>query len=206
MRYKSRQFKNKLKMKKYLLMTAIVAGSVLPSCSSTNASSEANSDSASASSSDSKTLVAYYSATGTTAKAAKQIADATGGTLYEITPEKPYTDADLDYENQSSRSAVENEHPEMRPEIKKGLDVAPYETIYLGYPIWWDKAPLVVNTFLDSYDFSGKKIIVFATAHSSGLTPSFDLLKKTYPQYDLTEGKILNITSEKEFNDWVKSL
>ncbi|MDE5773410.1 MAG: flavodoxin, partial [Muribaculaceae bacterium] len=155
---------------------------------------------------DSKVLVAYYSATGTTAKAAERVAEATGGTLYEIVPETVYTDEDLDYENDNSRSAVENKNPDMRPAIKTGLDITPYDTVYVGFPVWWDKAPLVVYTFLDSYDFTGKKIIVFATAHSSGLTPSFEALKATYPKYNLTEGVILNKTSEKAFDEWVSSI
>lgn len=188
-------------MKKILLMSAMALGMI--SCG--GAKSDENAQPA-ATSGDSNILVAYYSATGTTAKAAEQLASATGATLYEIEPEEAYTDADLDYENENSRSAVENKNPDMRPAIKTGLDIEPYDTVYVGFPVWWDKAPLVVYTFLDSYDFSGKKIIVFATAHSSGLTPSFDALKAAYPQYDLTEGKILNQTSKDTFNEWVKTL
>lgn len=155
---------------------------------------------------ENKVLVAYYSATGTTAKAAKEIADATGGKLYEIEPVKPYTEADLDYENKESRSAKENADPTLRPEIKKGFDVSGYDTVYLGFPVWWDKAPLVVYTFLDSYDFAGKKIVVFATSHTSGLTPSFDALKAAYPNYTMEPGQILSVTTGPEFNSWVESL
>lgn len=175
-------------------------------CSNSAKTDAASADSTASPAQDSKTLVAYYSATGTTAKAAQEIADATGATLYEIEPVKPYTDADLDYENKESRSAVENANPEMRPEIKTGLDIAPYETIYLGFPVWWDKAPLVIYTFLDSYDFKGKKIVVFATAHSSGLQPSYDALVAAYPDYTFESGEILNVTSKSKFADWVKSL
>ncbi|MBD5217952.1 MAG: flavodoxin [Bacteroidales bacterium] len=190
-------------------MAAVSAGLVLSACSGNKESEKTAADSVAPTSTEAdgtKVLVAYYSATGTTAKAAEEIAKATGGTLYEIEPEQKYSDEDLDYENDNSRSSVENKNPDMRPAIKKGLDVAPYQTIYLGFPVWWDKAPLVVNTFLDSYDFTGKNIVVFATAHSSGLTPSFEALKATYPSLDLTEGKILNNTSEESFHEWVKGL
>lgn len=190
-------------MKNFLMMAALSAGLMFSACAGNKGDNDNN---AATEAEGSKVLVAYYSATGTTAKAADEIAKATGGTLYEIEPEQKYSDADLDYENENSRSAVENKNSDMRPAIKTGLDVAPYETVYLGFPVWWDKAPLVVNTFLDSYDFSGKKIIVFATAHSSGLKPSFEALKATYPSLDLIEGKILNITSEDSFHEWVKGL
>lgn len=187
-------------------MVLCSCGMMLCSCGGSNSKANANDSTPVADEKDSKVLVAYYSATGTTAKAAEELADATGGTLYEIVPETPYTDEDLDYENENSRSAIENKNPDMRPAIKTGLDITPYETVYVGFPVWWDKAPLVVYTFLDSYDFTGKKIVVFGTAHSSGLTPSFEGLKKAYPQYDITEGKILNQTSGDTFNEWVKSL
>lgn len=157
-------------------------------------------------STESKTLVAYYSATGTTAKAAEELAKATDATLYEIVPEQIYTDEDLDYQNKKSRSSVENQNPDMRPAIKTGLDIAHYDTIYIGFPVWWDKAPLVVYTFLDSYDFNGKEIVIFATAHSSGLNPSFEALKAAYPDLKLTEGQILNVSTADSFKDWVNSL
>ena len=189
-------------MKNLLLMGAIAFGMI--SCGGTKAAD--NAQEAPAATVDSTVLVAYYSASGNTAKAAEELASAAGATLYEIEPVDVYTDEDLDYENENSRSAIENKNPDMRPAIKTGLDIEPYETVYVGFPVWWDKAPLVVYTFLDSYDFTGKKIVVFATAHSSGLNPSFEALKAAYPQYDLTEGKILNQTSKDSFNEWVKSL
>lgn len=192
-------------MKKYFLMTALAAGMLFTGCGSKN-TAETATDVAEAVPADSTLLVAYYSATGTTAKAAKEISEATGGTLYEIVPEEVYTEADLNYENENSRSAVENRNPKMRPAIKTGLDITPYKKVYVGFPVWWDKAPLVVYTFLDSYNFSDKEIIVFATAHSSGLNPSFEALKQTYPSYNFTEGNILNKSTENNFNEWVKSL
>lgn len=194
-------------MKNFIIMSAVSAGMLISGCG--NHSVKSGDDSIKADTSmpeNSKILIAYYSATGTTAKAAEKIADAVDGVLYEITPEHPYSDADLDYENEKSRSAVENNNPEMRPAIKLGLDIAPYDTVYLGFPVWWDKAPLVIYTFLDSYDFSDKKIVVFATAHSSGLVPSFEKLKAAYPQYDITAGEILNVSSKDTFDSWIKSL
>lgn len=155
---------------------------------------------------DTKVLVAYFSATGTTAKEAKKIADATGGALYEITPIQPYSDADLDYENEKSRTSIEKGDSTIRPEIKTGLDITPYDTIYLGFPVWWYNAPRLIYTFLDTYDFKGKKIVVFATAESSSLKSSFDSLHKAYPQYDLVEGEIYNVSNKPEFKKWVESL
>lgn len=184
-----------------LFNSIIIGGLVttLASCSGNAGSSESAPD-------DSTVLVAYFSATGTTAKQAENIAKAVGGTLYEIQPEQPYTDADLDYENDRSRSSLEKHDPSMRPAIKTGLDIAPYETIYLGFPVWWYDAPNVIYTFLDSYDFSGKKIVVFATSGSSTLQSSFESLKKAYPAYDLVEGQIYNAANKAEFAKWVESL
>lgn len=154
----------------------------------------------------SEVLVAYYSATGTTAKEAARIAEVTGAALYEIEPQQPYTDADLDYENEQSRSTIEQKDSTSRPAIRTGLDIAPYTTVYLGFPIWWYDAPRLIYTFLDSYDFSGKKIVVFATSDSSSLKSSFDALKKAYPQYDFVEGEIYNSSNRTQFNEWIDSL
>lgn len=192
-------------MKLFIKLAAVaVTASMFAACSGNKTSDQQQDPSAKAT--DSKTLVAYYSATGNTAKAAEEIAKATDGTLYEIEPVEAYTDADLDYENEQSRSTVEQKDPQARPEIKTGLDIAQYETVYVGFPVWWYDAPRLIYTFLDSYDFTGKKIVIFATAHSSNLDSSFEALQKAYPQYDLLKGGILNITSEKEFKAWIESL
>ena len=115
-------------------------------------------------------LVAYFSATGTTKRVAENLAKATGGDLYEIKPVKTYTSADLNWHDGNSRSSVEMNDPKSRPEIVTGdLSFENYDTIFLGFPIWWGTAPKVVHTFLEKYDFSGKKIIIFATSGSSGL-------------------------------------
>ncbi|MFR5101085.1 MAG: flavodoxin, partial [Christensenellaceae bacterium] len=118
----------------------------------------------------SKTLVAYFSASGVTARLAEKVAKVVNGDLYEIVPAKPYTAADLDWTNDKSRSSVEMKNKSFRPEISgKAENMSDYDTIYLGFPIWWYVAPTIVNTFLESYDLSGKTIIPFATSGSSGM-------------------------------------
>ena len=110
--------------------------------------------------SDHKVLVAYFSATGTTARAAQKVAAATGGELYAITPSQPYTDADLDWNDKQSRSSVEINDPKSRPAIKgKKENIADYDVIFIGYPIWWDLAPRIINTFIESHDLKGKTVI-----------------------------------------------
>ena len=118
----------------------------------------------------SKALVAYFSASGVTADAAKKLAEAEGADLYEIVPETPYTAADLDYTNKQSRSTLEMTDPSSRPALAdRDAPIAGHDTIFLGFPIWWGTAPRIVNTFLDSYDLSGKTVILFATSGGSGL-------------------------------------
>ena len=118
----------------------------------------------------SKVLVVYFSASGMTARAAEVIAHACDADLYEIRPEQPYTPADLDWRNKSSRSTIEMTNPDSRPEVAgPAVDVAQYDTILVGFPIWWYVAPTIINTFLESEDFSGKTVIPFATSGGSGV-------------------------------------
>ena len=118
----------------------------------------------------SRTLVAYFSASGTTAGTAERLAEAAGADLYEIRPAVPYTQADLNWMDKKSRSSVEMNDPSYRPELAdEDADIASYDRIYLGFPIWWYVAPTIINTFLESYDFTGKEIILFATSGGSGL-------------------------------------
>lgn len=126
-----------------------------------------------------KTLVAYFSASGITKNVAEKVARAANADLYEIKPEIPYTDADLNWQNSKSRSSVEmNDHPEFRPAIAgKVENLAQYDTVLVGFPIWWYVAPTIINTFLESYDFSGKKIVLFATSGSSGMGRTMDALE-----------------------------
>ena len=155
------------------------------------------------------TLVAYFSVTGNTKKVAQNLAKATGADIYEIKPEKPYTSADLNWHDSNSRTSVEMNNPKSRPEIVEGnFSVDGYDTIYLGFPIWWGTAPKIVHTFLEKYDFSGKKIIIFATSGSSGLGNTADNLKSSVStSTKIVEGKVLNGNpTVEELKTWVNSL
>lgn len=139
-----------------------------------------------------KILVAYFSAGGATARAAKALAQATGANLYEIRPAQPYTPADLDWMDKKSRSSVEMNDGAARPAIADRVEnMADYDTVFVGYPIWWYTAPRIVNTFLESYDFSGKTVIPFATSGGSGVEKSAEDLKKKYPALSWKKGKLL---------------
>ncbi len=151
------------------------------------------------------TLVAYFSATGITEKVAEMIAETTGGDLYEITPVQEYTATDLDWTDKTSRSTKEMNDSKSRPAIRADLkDAESYDVIYIGYPIWWNLAPRAVNTFLDTYDFSGKTVIPFATSGGSGIANSAAQLKKQYPDINWQSGKLLNNPSRADIEAWVK--
>ena len=131
----------------------------------------------------SKTLVAYFSASGATERLANTLADAAGGELYEIKPASPYTNADLNWNNKQSRSSVEMKDEKSRPEISGRVeDMARYDTMFVGFPIWWYQAPRIIETFLESYDFSGRKVVAFATSGGSGLGKTESILRGVYPQ------------------------
>ena len=145
-----------------------------------------------------KVLVAYFSATGTTAKAAKRLADAVHGDLFEIRPPVPYTAADLDWTDKRSRSTVEMQNPASRPEIGSHVDnMAQYDTVFVGFPIWWYVAPTIINTFLEEYDFSGKTVIPFATSGGSGMGRTLDTLKGSC-NGNLIPGRMLNGSASPE--------
>ena len=153
-----------------------------------------------------KVLVVYFSATGTTRQVAKQIAQIADADLCEIVPAKPYSGADLDWTNKQSRSSIEMNNPKARPEIKApSVDVSKYDYVFLGYPIWWDLAPRVVNTFIERNNLTGKTVIPFATSGSSTITNSVAALKKSYPKIKWQTGKLLNHVSEKEIGTWVSA-
>ena len=155
-----------------------------------------------------KTLVAYFSATGTTAAAAKQLAAAAGADLYEIKPAVPYTKDDLNWMNKKSRSSVEMNDKSSRPELAdKSAAISGYDLILVGFPIWWYVAPTIINTFLESYDFAGKKIVLFATSGGSGFGRAVDSLKGSCPGAEIAEGKLLNrMPDAAELRKWVESL
>ena len=151
-----------------------------------------------------KVLVVYFSATGTTRQVAKQIAKIADADIFEITPAKPYSSADLDWTNKQSRSSVEMNNPKARPEIKAvSVDVSKYDYIFLGYPIWWDLAPRTVNSFIEASNLAGKTVIPFATSGSSTIANSVAVLKMSYPNIKWQIGKLLNHVSEKEIGTWV---
>lgn len=155
----------------------------------------------------SKTLVAYFSATGTTAKAARSIADIAGGELFEIAPQNPYTDADLDWNDKQSRSSVEMNNAQSRPALKvKKADIAEYDVVFIGYPIWWNLAPRIINTFIESHDLKGKVIIPFATSGGSNISNSTSELKKVYPDLNWKDGKLLNRMNDNAIQNWINSI
>lgn len=147
----------------------------------------------------SKKLVAYFSASGVTAKVAKKLAEKAEADIYEIRPETPYTKDDLNWMNKKSRSSVEMSDHSSRPAIAdKNANIADYETIYIGFPVWWYIAPTIINTFLEAYDFSGKKIILFATSGSSGFGKTVQNLQPSAPDATIIESKVN--PSEKDLN------
>ena len=152
-----------------------------------------------------KTLVAYFSATGTTARAAKLVAETVDGTLYEIQPAKKYTSADLDWHDKSSRSSVEMADAKSRPTLSsKAENLADYDTVYIGFPIWWNLAPRIINTFIESGDFSGKTVILFATSGGSSISNSEKELQKTYSNLKWQKGKLLNGATKEDIKQWTK--
>jgi len=157
----------------------------------------------------SKKLTAYFSASGITANVAEMLADAAGTDLFEIKPEIPYSAADLDWRNSKSRSSVEMKDKSSRPAIaEKCGNMDDYDTIFLGFPIWWYIAPTIINTFLESYDFSGKKIILFATSGGSGFGKTVENLKDSVSDSTvITEGRIFNGRITKDtLKAWAESL
>ena len=153
---------------------------------------------------ENKALVVYFSATGTTAKAARTIAEITGGTLYEIVPQQTYTVDDLDWNDKQSRSSVEMNNPQARPALKDTkLDVTTYDVIFIGYPIWWDQAPRIINTFIESHDLKGKTLVPFATSGGSGISNSVKELREAYPNLEWQDGKLLNRASRNTVQNWV---
>ncbi len=154
-----------------------------------------------------KILVAYFSATGTTERAAEKVASATGGELYEITPAKAYTSADLNWNDKQSRSTKEMNDPKSRPAMKGSKDnIADYDVVFIGYPIWWDLAPRIINTFIESHNLQGKTVIPFATSGGSSITGSAAALKKAYPSLNWGEARLLNRADEATIRTWLEKL
>lgn len=140
-----------------------------------------------------KKLVAYFSPTGTTARAARALADAAGANLYEIVPAEPYTGADLNWNDKKSRSTVEMNDRTCRPALADtDADIAAYDTIFVGFPIWWYTAPRIIDSFLEAYDFAGKTVVLFATSGGSGLGSAASDVAPSAPGADVVNGQLLN--------------
>lgn len=176
-------------------MAGLIAAFVLTACGQTKNSNEM------------KALVAYFSATGTTRVVAQDLAEVTVATLYEIKPEARYTAADLDWRNKESRSSVEMADKNSRPAIIKDLkDADSFDIIYIGFPIWWYTAPTIINTFIETYGFEGKRVVFFATSGGSGIDKANEEFKALYPKIDWKAGKILNGANKTEIKAWVEGL
>ncbi|MGP1476663.1 MAG: flavodoxin [Phocaeicola sp.] len=150
-----------------------------------------------------KTLVAYFSATGTTEKIAKDLADVVKGDLFKIEPAKPYTTADLNWNDKESRSTVEMADKSSRPAIaNKVQNMADYDIVFIGFPIWWYTNPTIINTFMESYDFTGKTVVPFATSGGSNTKKAEADMKKLYPNVHFRQGKLLNDADRNTLINW----
>lgn len=155
-----------------------------------------------------KALVAYFSASGETARLARTIAGVTGGALFEIAPETAYTAADLDWMDKKSRSTLEMNDETSRPAIAGRVeDMAQYDTVFVGFPIWWYQAPRIIETFLESYDFAGKTVLPFATSGGSGMGKTNSVLKPSCGGAKLVEGKVFRKSASKaDLSAWAASV
>ena len=180
-------------MKKIIfILTALLAVS-LSACSQGNKENK-----------QSQTLVAYFSASGVTKGMAQQLAEAAGADLLEIKPETPYTDADLNWRNKQSRSSIEMTTKGYRTAMTNKVEnMTQYDIVYIGFPIWWNTCPTIINTFIEAYGFKGKTLIPFATSGSSSIKKACADLKEAYPDVNWKEGKLLNGASKAELQEWV---
>ena len=157
----------------------------------------------------SRKLVAYFSASGVTAKAAELLAESVGADIHEIRPKDPYTKADLDWTDKTSRSTIEMQDKSFRPPLADdSINISDYDVVFVGFPIWWYVAPTIINTFLESHDFSGKTIVLFATSGGSGFGNTVNELKVSLPDTAvIKEGKLLNGKLDRtSLINWVESL
>jgi len=185
-------------MKKLSIMLATLLVMSLSACSKATKTEENK---------DMKVLVAYFSASGLTKGVAQQLAEVAGADLHEIKPEQPYTDADLDWRDKESRSSVEMKDKNSRPAITDKLEnMADYDVIFVGFPIWWYTCPTIINTFMEAYDFKGKTVVPFATSGGSTIEKSCEDLKATYPDLTWKDGKLLNKPSKEDLEQFVQSV
>ena len=153
-----------------------------------------------------KTLVAFFSASGTTARVAKDLAEAVGADLFEIEPEAPYTAGDLNWNNRQSRSSIEMNDESCRPAISGNVaDMAQYDAVFVGFPVWWYVEPRIIDTFLEAYDFAGKTIVPFATSGGSGLGKAPQRMQALVPGAKVLSGGLLNgHPSKAELAEWAE--
>ncbi|MEE3484654.1 MAG: flavodoxin [Bacteroidales bacterium] len=183
-------------MKRIILFLSTFLAIAMSACSQ-------NSDKQNSSQMTNKTLVAYFSASGVTEKVAKELAEVAGADLHEIKPAQRYTDADLDWHDKNSRSSVEMADKTSRPAITDKLaNMDEYQTIYVGFPIWWYTCPTIINTFMESYDFKGKTVIPFATSGGSTIDKACKDLQASYPQIQFKPGKLLNRATKKDLENF----
>lgn len=183
-------------MKKSMIILAAIMSFSLAACSQGNnkkENKETTQNTEKQEEKEMKTLVVYFSATGTTKAAAQKLAKEFNADLFEITPEQPYTDADLDWRDKQSRSTIEMQDKSSRPAINGRCEnIADYDVVWIGFPVWWYTAPTIVNTFIEAHDLSGKTLNVFATSGGSKVEPCIADLKKAYPQYTWGESRLMN--------------
>ncbi len=190
-------------MKKFFYIITVVAAMGFTACTGGSNQNRTN-DQVQQNEGQSKTLVAYFSASGVTEGVAKDLAAVTGGTLYKIEPEQPYTDKDLDWRDSTSRSSVEMKDLSSRPAIKgKVENIEQYDTVFVGFPVWWYTAPTIINTFIEANDFKGKVMIPFATSGGSTIDKSAADLAKTYPDLNWQPGRLLNGANQDTIRAWL---
>ena len=184
-------------MKKvFLMMTLVSIGFGATQCTCKTAPQQTQ---------EKKTLVTYFSASGVTKAAAEQLAQIIGADLYQIEPEEAYTEADLDWRDSLSRSSVEMRDLSSRPAIKgKVENLADYDKVYIGFPIWWYTAPTIINTFIEANDLTGKTVVLFATSGGSTIEKSCRDLEEAYPNLTWGEGRLLNNIDEEAIKEWAK--
>lgn len=185
------------------ILIGIIALSVTTlifSCSSSKKGATATTDSDSI-------LVCYFSATGTTEKAAGRIAAVTGAAIHNIRPQKTYTDADLNWRDSMSRSSIEMRNRNYRPALEDSVtDLSAYKVIFIGYPNWWNTHPTLINTFIESNDLDGKIIVPFMTSGGSDITNSEKELRESYPALNFVDGLLMNDVSDDEIRNWIEPI
>lgn len=186
-------------MKKFFYILTAVATIALNACAGGNKNNTEMQNNK-----ETKVLVAYFSASGVTKGVAEKIAKVTGGELYQIQPEQPYTEADLDWRDSTSRSSVEMKDLSSRPAIVgKVENIAQYDTVYVGFPIWWYTAPTIINTFIEANDFNGKVMVPFATSGGSTIDKAAADLARIYPDLNWQPGRLLNGATDDTIRTWL---